>query len=172
MKGLDSVTVGDIARRARVNRTTFYRHYRDKYDLLEGILTKAIEELDESMGSPESARSRFTLNEVPEPWISFFDRIEKNADLYLAILHSTGGVWFQARLRKHAERLLQKRGPIELPAKKRGSSKGALPQEITVTFSASLFVAITIWWLEYGRSYGASQIATWLRRFFLMALRG
>jgi AcrR family transcriptional regulator len=172
MKGLDSVTVGDIARRARVNRTTFYRHYRDKYDLLEGILTKAIEELDESMGSPESARSRFTLNEVPEPWISFFDRIKKNADLYLAILHSTGGVWFQARLRKHAERLLQKRGPIGLPAKKRGSSKGALPQEITVAFSASLFVAITIWWLEYGRSYGPSQIATWLRRFFLYGIAG
>src|SRR5208337_1532228 len=66
-KSLDSVTVGDITRRARVNRTTFYRHYKDKYDLLERILTKAIEELDESMGPPQSRRSRFQPNEVPEP---------------------------------------------------------------------------------------------------------
>jgi len=171
-KSLDSVTVGDIARRARVNRTTFYRHYRDKYELLESILTKAIEELDESMGSPESARSRFKLNEVPEPWIRFFECIETNANLYRAILHSAGGTWFQARLRTHVERLLQERGPIGLPAKKRGSSKGVLPQEITVAFSASLFVGVAIWWLEYGKAYGASQMATWLRRFFLHGIAG
>jgi GAF domain-containing protein len=29
-RGFDAVTVGDIARRASVNRATFYRHYQDK----------------------------------------------------------------------------------------------------------------------------------------------
>jgi AcrR family transcriptional regulator len=32
-RGFDAITVGDIARRAGVNRATFYRHYQDKYDL-------------------------------------------------------------------------------------------------------------------------------------------
>lgn len=33
-KGFANVTVRDIAKRANVNRSTFYRHYTDKYDLL------------------------------------------------------------------------------------------------------------------------------------------
>jgi AcrR family transcriptional regulator len=32
-RGFDAIAVGDIARRAGVNRATFYRHYQDKYDL-------------------------------------------------------------------------------------------------------------------------------------------
>ena len=56
------------------------------------------------MGPPESRRSRFPLKDVPVPWIRFFERIDVNADLYRAILHSSGSVWFQARLRKQVER--------------------------------------------------------------------
>ena len=171
-KGLDSVTVRDISLRARVNRTTFYRHYRDKYDLLENILARAIDELDESMGPPETRRSRFPLKDVPQPWIRFFEQVETNADLYRAILHSSGGVWFQARLRKQVERLLQERSPVAPPPRKRGSSNDSLPTEITAAFSASLFVGVTLWWLEYGKAYGASQIATWLRKFFLYGIAG
>ena len=171
-KGLDSVTVRDISFLAKVNRTTFYRHYRDKYDLLESILAKAIEELDESMGPPESRRSRFPLKDVPQPWIRFFEQVETNADLYRAILHSSGGVWFQARLRKQVERLLKERSPAAPRPKRRGSSSDALPPEITTAFSASLFVGVALWWLEFGKAYGAPQIATWLRKFFLYGIAG
>ena len=34
-KGFAALTVRDITERAMVNRSTFYRHYLDKYDLLE-----------------------------------------------------------------------------------------------------------------------------------------
>src|SRR5690348_12493547 len=37
-KGFAGLTVGDICERAMVNRATFYRHYQDKYDLLERFM--------------------------------------------------------------------------------------------------------------------------------------
>ena len=37
-KSLTSITVQDIAERARVNRATFYTHFEDKYHLLESII--------------------------------------------------------------------------------------------------------------------------------------
>src|SRR5687767_9572046 len=37
-KGFDAVTVNDIVGLAMVNRATFYRHYQDKYDLVESYL--------------------------------------------------------------------------------------------------------------------------------------
>jgi AcrR family transcriptional regulator len=41
-KGFDAVTVGDIAERAMVNRSTFYRHYPDKYALVTRIIEDAV----------------------------------------------------------------------------------------------------------------------------------
>ena len=37
-KGFDTVTINDIVGLAMVNRATFYRHYQDKYDLVESYL--------------------------------------------------------------------------------------------------------------------------------------
>ncbi|MBV9790850.1 MAG: helix-turn-helix transcriptional regulator, partial [Chloroflexi bacterium] len=37
-QGFAAVTVRDIARRAQINRSTFYRHYLDKYDVLNQYL--------------------------------------------------------------------------------------------------------------------------------------
>ncbi|WP_042348646.1 TetR/AcrR family transcriptional regulator [Bacillus massiliigorillae] len=36
-KGIDSLTISDIARKANINRGTFYLHYLDKYDLLDQL---------------------------------------------------------------------------------------------------------------------------------------
>jgi AcrR family transcriptional regulator len=41
-KGFTEVTVRDITERAMVNRSTFYHHYVDKYDLLSQHIDEAI----------------------------------------------------------------------------------------------------------------------------------
>lgn len=40
-KGLDAITIKDIAERATVNRATFYAHYEDKYALLKDLTEQA-----------------------------------------------------------------------------------------------------------------------------------
>ena len=34
-KPFESITIGDITKQAKINRGTFYLHYKDKYDLLD-----------------------------------------------------------------------------------------------------------------------------------------
>lgn len=46
-KGIDRLSVTDVARRAGVNRGTFYLHYTDKYDLLHKLENETLEELGE-----------------------------------------------------------------------------------------------------------------------------
>lgn len=41
-KPLSKITVKEICEIAEINRTTFYKHYRDPYDLLEQMETEAI----------------------------------------------------------------------------------------------------------------------------------
>lgn len=45
-KGFEEITVSDIARKAEINRGTFYQHYKDKYDLLEKLEQTDIENLE------------------------------------------------------------------------------------------------------------------------------
>ena len=49
-KGFASVTVSDITERAMVNRSTFYRHYLDKYDLLEHYLDDMSASVEDQQG--------------------------------------------------------------------------------------------------------------------------
>ena len=44
-QGFDAVTVNDIVELAMVNRSTFYRHYQDKYDLVESYLDELLWDL-------------------------------------------------------------------------------------------------------------------------------
>ena len=44
-RGFDALSVGEITARAMVSRATFYRHYRDKYDLVEQIYAEAMQAL-------------------------------------------------------------------------------------------------------------------------------
>src|SRR5579859_5502073 len=49
-KGFDAVTVGDIAERAMVNRSTFYRHYPDKYAVVTSIFEDAVDQVISELG--------------------------------------------------------------------------------------------------------------------------
>lgn len=44
-KPFDSITVGDLAKTAGINRGTFYLHYEDKFDLLEQMENQLFAEL-------------------------------------------------------------------------------------------------------------------------------
>src|ERR1041385_36244 len=46
-KGFAAVTVQDITERAMVNRSTFYRHYLDKFDLVDKYLEQVYELVSE-----------------------------------------------------------------------------------------------------------------------------
>ena len=41
-KSLEDITVHEIVEKALINRSTFYLHYKDKYDLYDGILNKLL----------------------------------------------------------------------------------------------------------------------------------
>ena len=44
-QSFEKIQVNDIAQRAMINRSTFYLHYRDKYDLLEQLKEQLIQDI-------------------------------------------------------------------------------------------------------------------------------
>ena len=56
-KDIDSITVGDVIQRADVSRTTFYRHFTDKFDLINWIFGQYMDELTSAYQGSESYRT-------------------------------------------------------------------------------------------------------------------
>lgn len=59
--GFDKITVKAITEKADISRKTFYLHYVDKYDLLDTIVNKQLEEL----GVICEQKKRRVLSRVP-----------------------------------------------------------------------------------------------------------
>jgi len=89
--GFEAITVGEITGRAMVSRASFYRNYKDKYDLVEQIFEEAIQALKDFVSLPGA--------EHPTIWVKFFEHVAEYDHLYRALLGRNGSPWFVSRMR-------------------------------------------------------------------------
>lgn len=89
--GFDEITVKKITEKADISRKTFYLHYLDKYDLLDTIVTKRLEELEEIC---ENKKEKGFI-EGTVIWFNYFDQ---NKDFFSALFSSNSTVSFRKRL--------------------------------------------------------------------------
>ena len=62
-KPLEKITVRELCTQAQINRSTFYDHYRDVYDLADRLEDAAVQEILDSIAHPETLlhdTARFT----------------------------------------------------------------------------------------------------------------
>lgn len=82
-KTFEEIKVSDICSKALINRSTFYAHYEDKYELLQD----SIKDLKDSL-SKELAKNK-NINSTKEYYLEliklFLNHIEERKDTYLAI---------------------------------------------------------------------------------------
>ncbi|HLI91215.1 MAG TPA: TetR/AcrR family transcriptional regulator [Ktedonobacteraceae bacterium] len=162
-RGFDAITVGDITERAMVNRTTFYLHYQDKYDLVTSIFREAIDELSRGLGNPQEGPGRVDPEQPPQVWVRLFEHFAAHARMYRAMLGKGGSPWFVANLREYITDLAQKR----LQASQQPSSRYRMPSEVAITAISNVFIGMITWWLEGKQQHSPKQMATWFLRFAL-----
>ncbi|WP_309543878.1 TetR family transcriptional regulator [Staphylococcus saprophyticus] len=68
-KDFDKITVKDITEHAQIGRKTFYLHYIDKYDLLDRIVDKKFEALEEIC----EAKKELGMQQGVKIWFAFFE---------------------------------------------------------------------------------------------------
>lgn len=87
-ESLDTITVQQIVDKALINRSTFYLHYQDKYDLFDSLVHELLNELQETLESMPfydlDAIKR--ISQQPEQSLDITDQflkhIDTNRDLY------------------------------------------------------------------------------------------
>lgn len=82
-KEFDKVTVKDIIEKADYNRTTFYNHYQDKYDLVEEIETELLDGLVSAATEMYQDKKYIDLRNIKAEDIFVFDYIYEYKDYFI-----------------------------------------------------------------------------------------
>jgi AcrR family transcriptional regulator len=155
-KGFATLTVQDIADRAMVNRSTFYRHYLDKYDLLNKYMDEVYElTSDEEFLADKLQRKG---DEAHIGLLALLNHIQKHAAFYQVMLGPKGDPLVPQRLRTNTERRFQKL----LGNFPQDPDPNTPPVELRISYISYAGVGAIKWWMEHQRECSPEQLARWL----------
>lgn len=161
-KGYAAVTVSDIAERAMVNRATFYRHYLDKFDLLEQYVQDLGKMTAGGNMDEQKAFIAEKLNplpqEIPSGLVSLLKHIQQHGDFYRVMLGANGDAKFIQRFRELSEwryRALLSYFQVE-------EQSHQAPLELRLNYASCAGIGAILWWLENGQPLSVEELARWM----------
>ncbi len=140
-KGFGAVTVRDITSYAKINRATFYRHYLDKFDLLDQYAQDVYELLDDSAEGDRAGEGLTRL----------FEHIQSNGRFYRVMLSQKGDPEFAEKIR----RFIEKRISRSLPE---GVLKDKRMADVYLNFVSAGSMRLVVWWLEQEMPYTPAEL--------------
>lgn len=157
-RALDEITIGDIAERAGVNRSSFYQHYSDKETLLADALDAIVEQAGASIEvelAPGVA--------PPKGLVGYLDHVDAHAALYRWALGSHGSPVVTARLWARVEALV--RHHLELAGN--DSLFEGIPEDVVAAGIAGSALGVLRVWLEAEPRADVATAAQWIWQMLL-----
>ena len=151
----ESIRVGDITRKARVGRATFYAHYAGKNDLLWSQLSRIV--------------GPMLLAEPQEPFLfdctPLFSHVHNRFQIYRSLEGPAGSRVAKEWLQDRVHELLKTEDTPAL-------CEVSVPLSLLVCFVAATLHALISWWIEDGMRLSAAQMQAIYREIVGGALRG
>ncbi len=152
----EEITVTDICERAMVHRTTFYKHYEDKYALLEqGIRQMYDDLLAEEEHKPPNA---YSVEHPPPYFIRLFEHAAQHQHFYKLMLCGEGIGRFQKLVKEYIAEVVSAK-VRELPP---SNQHLAVPIAMHAQFVAGAALSLLAWWLENDMPFSPHQMAQYL----------
>ena len=155
-KGYTNITVQDIVDRAMINRSTFYRHYLDKDDLL----IKYMDEVTALTSEDDIAveKNGVVEKEVPTGLVKLLKHIQEFSEFYRVMLSANGHPVVTDRLRRNAE----KRYRYALTRLGVVPNASNTPLDMRLTYVSCAGIGAISWWVENKIPCSAEELAAWL----------
>lgn len=155
-QGYDSISIQDIANEAQTARITFYRHYRNKEELLTDCLNMLYGDLVQKTereiagGAPS----------IDTPTRVFYEHLQEQEELYRILFSSLGTQAVLDRMQQYMAAAAF-RQLTDFAAENRP----AIPEAIIVHHLVSAQIGLGIWWLKNKKPYSISymtRVSMWL----------
>ncbi|MDK0524086.1 TetR/AcrR family transcriptional regulator [Streptomyces sp. ML-6] len=156
-KGFHAVTVEEITERADVGRATFYAHYRDKEDLLVGIVRDLAEDRERLLPAMRQAHAE-GFTGLPVKYI--FEHAEQEKPVYQVILRGEGD---GRALREFADLICMHAEAAFRTRVEQLAVAPRIPLDVVARAWTGELIALLTWWVENDTGYGAAEITAHLR---------
>lgn len=148
-KPINKISIKEICEAADINRSTFYAHYKDQYDLMHQIEQELLQDINEYLNN---YNFKGYETESFQMVISIFEYIVDNAELCKVLLGKHGDI----ALQKEVMMLVQKQSLKEL------QHENDLDQEMIeylILFGVNGSIGIIQKWLQDGMKKTAREMA-------------
>ena len=154
-KNFEKIKISDICEEALINRSTFYAHYEDKYELLVDLFENQKQLLLNELGENENELS--SKKYIMKLLSVLIDYIDDNRNIYSAILsHNQNGFLIDFLIdviEKDASTRLKNNYDIK---------ESDLPLDIIVKFYAGGIINIGISWLTRSENYTKDELLDYI----------
>ena len=150
-KNFEKIKISDICEEALINRSTFYAHYEDKYELLMALFEEQKISLLEKLENNEN--TNFSKEYLMELLNIIINHIDDNRDIYSAILSNNRNGILIDFLIDVIER------DVSDKLKDNNDIKNSnLPLDIIVKFYSGGLINIGMSWLTRKEKYNKEQL--------------
>lgn len=165
-KGFTSITINEICKQAMVHRTTFYKHYEDKYDLFrQGVMELFDEFTADAPPATEAAQTR-SLDAPPEQITRLFAHAARNQSTYKTLLSGEGNNLYREIANQYIGWFILNR-TTEIAKE---TQKSQVPLEVISQFTAGAMVNLLQWWLERNMPYTPEQMAVYITKLAALGI--
>ena len=148
----DSITIRDLTGRADIGYSTFFRHYKDKDDLLKQCMTAMREDIARGI----------------KPWMTPY---EKALAMFQTVRRHKRAVILGASLpRDHpGMAALWDEATAHLTSVYEARDEPSLPLEVSVNHIIDSATSLSVWWLTEGQDYSPDQMAVMMAELIIKA---
>ena len=152
-KTFEEIKVSDICNKALINRSTFYSHYEDKYDLLVDFINSLkdefVTELNKNSSNLNTKEYYIELIKI------FLNHIEERKEMYTSIMiYNRNSIMMDILLSVVNNDLLKKMSKDEF--------KSSIPDDIIVKFYLGGVINLGVEWLKDNTKYSKEEIINYL----------
>lgn len=162
-KDFDEITIQEITDRADIGYRTFFRHYADKDELLNDVLSVVKLEMRELMSPPPLqffTDPNLQVDELPNTRI-LFEHVQENSDLYRVLLFSNRGL----------VQPLKDFAVQEFKAHYDAFLDTDIPFEIITNHMISSIITLMRWWLNNEMCYSPKELGDIANRLIIQPIR-
>lgn len=157
-KTFESITIGDITKKAGINRGTFYLHYKDKYDLLEKIEQQLFDDLGNYIDRLQTKYTATHTFEKEQEYLAslLFSFIENNSPILKIFLSEHGRAGFHLRFRD----AFMEKVRTNLEKNEGFVSQLTVPLDYYLSFITSAFLGLIEQWIQNGLDKTPEEMTT------------